>query len=233
VAGRWLVVRRTRIWCWWLAAGVLATSGYFLLPPSSLAARVGYYVTGLAAAVAVLVGVRLHRPQRPGIWYWFVSAQVVAVLGDITYDYYRYGLGRLPYPSAADACYLVADLLRIMGLLVLSRRRRPGDETSHLIDAAIAAIGLGLVLWTFILHPTVADRSTTALARVISTVYPVADLLLLGMLAWLFTDPRSRTPGGRLVNAAAAALLAADIGYSMLIVHVNADPFAVDADEKF
>jgi diguanylate cyclase (GGDEF)-like protein len=217
------------MWFWWLVAGVPATTGYFLLPPSSLAARVGYNVIGLAAAAAMLAGVRLYRPQRPGIWYWFAAGQVVAVLGDITYDHYLYDLSRVPYPSPADGFYLAADLLRITGLLLLSRRRRPGAETGHLVDAAIAAIGLGLVLWTFILHPTVADQAATALARVISTVYPVADLLLLGMLAWLFTDPRSRTPGSRLLNAAAATLLAADISYSVLTVYFNADPFALDA----
>ncbi|PWK31679.1 diguanylate cyclase (GGDEF)-like protein [Actinoplanes xinjiangensis] len=227
--GRWLVVGLTRIWCWWLAVGVLATTGYFLLPASSLAARVCYNVIGLAAVVAILVGVRLYRPQRPGVWYWVAAGQLLAVLGDITYDYYLYELGRVPYPSIADAFYLASYPLRIMGLLLLSRRRQPGGQTGRLIDAAIAAIGLGLVLWTFILHPTVADRSAPALARVVSTVYPLADLLLLVMLAWLFTDPRNRTPSSRLLNAAAATLLAADTSYSVMIIYFNADPFAVDA----
>ncbi|MET0419951.1 MAG: bifunctional diguanylate cyclase/phosphodiesterase [Actinoplanes sp.] len=208
---------------------MLATTGYFLLPASSLAARICFNVIGLASAVAVLVGVRLHRPQRPGMWYWFAAGQVLAVLGDITYDYHLYGLGHVPYPSIADAFYLAAYPFRIMGLLLLSRHRRPGGEIGRLIDAAIAAIGLGLVLWTFILHPTVADRSTPALARVISTVYPLADLLLLVMLAWLFTDPRSRTPSSRLLNAAAATLLAANTSYSVVVVYFDADPFALDA----
>ncbi|WP_067684769.1 EAL domain-containing protein [Actinoplanes awajinensis] len=208
---------------------MLATTGYFLLPPSSLAARVCYYAIGLAAAAAILVGVRLYRPPHPGIWYWFAAGQVVAVLGDVTYDHYLYESGRVPYPSVADAFYLTADLLRIMGLVLLSRRRRSGAGSGHLIDAGIAAIGLGLVLWTFILHPAVADRSATTTARVIGSVYPVADLLLLVMLAWLFTDQRNRTPSSRLLYAAAATLLAADISYSVLVVYFDADPFALDA----
>ncbi|MEV6844441.1 bifunctional diguanylate cyclase/phosphodiesterase [Actinoplanes sp. NPDC051411] len=181
----------------------------------------------MAAAVAILVGVRLYRPQRPGMWYWFAAGQILSVLGDITYDYYLYGLGRVPYPSTADAFYLAAYPFRIMGLLLLPRLRRR-DRAGHLIDAAIAVIGLGMVPWTFILHPSAADPSTAALARVISTVYPVADLLLLGILAWLFTNPRSRTPSNRLLNAAAATLLAADTSYSVLTSYFHADPFVLD-----
>jgi diguanylate cyclase (GGDEF)-like protein len=227
--GRWLVVRLTRIWCWWLTAGVLATTGYFVLPASSFAARICYNVIGLAAAVALLVGVRLYRPRRPGPWYWFAAGQVLAVLGDITYDYYLYGLGSVPYPSIADAFYLASYPLRFMGLLLLSRRRQPSGERGRLIDAAIAAIGLGLVLWTFVLHPTVADHAAQAMARVISTVYPLADLLLLIMLAWLFTDPRGRTPSSRLLTAAATTLLVADTSYSVAVVYFDADPFVLDA----
>ncbi|WP_433796332.1 putative bifunctional diguanylate cyclase/phosphodiesterase [Actinoplanes sp. CA-252034] len=219
----------TRIWSWWLAAGVLATTVYFLLPASSFAARICYNVIGLAAAGALLIGVRLYRPRRPGLWYWFAAGQVLAVLGDITYDYYLYGMGSVPYASIADVFYLASYPLRFIGLFLLSRHRQPGGEIGRLIDAAIAAIGLGLVLWTFVLHPTVADGSAPALARVISTVYPVADLLLLVMLAWLFTDRRGRTPSSRLLNAAAATLLAADTSYSVMIVYFDADPFALDA----
>lgn len=208
---------------------MLATTGCFLLPASSITARICYNAIGLASAVALLVGVRLYQPRRPGLWYWFAAGQVLAVLGDITYDYYLYGLGDEPYPSIADAFYLASYPLRFTGLLLLSRRRQPGGETGRLIDAAIAAIGLGLVLWTFVLHPTVADGSAPALERVISTVYPVADLLLLVMLAWMFTDRRGRTPSSRLLNAAAATLLAADTSYSVAIVYFNADPFPLDA----
>jgi diguanylate cyclase (GGDEF)-like protein len=225
---RWLIVRRTRIWYWWLAAGALTTTGYFLLPAASLPARIYYNVIGLAAATAILFGARMYRPSRPGMWYWLAAGQVVSMLGDITYDYYLYGLGGVPQPSIADAFYLAAYPLRFLGLLRLRRRR--GSETGHLIDAAITAIGFGLVLWTFMLHPTVADRSSaTAPASVISAVYPIADLLLLAMLAWLFTDPRGRTPSNRLLNAAAATLLAADTGYSVLTYYFHADPFALDA----
>ncbi|MFC4063581.1 putative bifunctional diguanylate cyclase/phosphodiesterase [Actinoplanes subglobosus] len=208
---------------------MLATAGYFLLPASSHAARITYNAIGLAAVVAMLVGVRLYRPRRPGLWYWFAAGQLLTVLGDIAYDYYLYGLGGVPYPSIADAFYLASYPFRFVGLLLLSRRRQSDGEIGRLIDAAVAAIGLGLVLWTFVLHPTVADSSASAIARVISTVYPVADLLLLVMVAWLFTDRRGRTTSIRLLKAAAATVLAADTCYSVTIVYFGADPYVLDA----
>ena len=61
---------RSRAWWAYLAAGALVALAYHLVPATGLvprwAAKIGLYNgLGLSAVVAILAGVRRHRPERP------------------------------------------------------------------------------------------------------------------------------------------------------------------------
>jgi diguanylate cyclase len=220
--------RYGRVWWLWLAAGFLVVGGYLLLPPDGLSASLAYNAIGLVSALAILVAVRLHRPARPAMWYWFAAGQTVWVAGDVMYEYYLYVLHQQPYPSPADALYLSAYPMLVMGLLLLVRGRR-GRDLTGLIDASIVATGLGLVLWVFVLHPIATDASTSTLERIISTAYPAADVLLLAMLARLFTGAGARSASAKLLGVAALLLLVADVGFSLLTLYSTYDGGILDA----
>src|SRR4029453_15444483 len=131
-----------RLWWLFLATGMAATGGYFLLPTGGLAQNLTYNVIGLVSALAILVAVRLHRPERPAMWYWFSAGQIVWVAGDGIYEYYQYVLEQSPYPSLADAFYLSAYPMLVIGFVLLVRGRRGRDFTG-LVDAAGVPTGLG------------------------------------------------------------------------------------------
>jgi hypothetical protein len=95
--------RRDRLWLAWLLIGLLATAGYFLLPPGNWYCDIVYDAIGLASAVMMVVAVRRRRTARPAMWYWFATGQAVWVIGDLTFSYYRYVLHRESFPSPADA----------------------------------------------------------------------------------------------------------------------------------
>jgi hypothetical protein len=57
---------RGRLWLIYLAGGLAASAGSLLLP--DLAKSIIYDLVGLSAVVAILCGVRLHRPARRGMW---------------------------------------------------------------------------------------------------------------------------------------------------------------------
>ena len=183
-----------------------------------LALNLAYSAIGLVSALAILLAVRLHRPARPAMWYWFGAGQIVWVVGDVTYEYYHYVLHEVPYPSPADAFYLGAYPMLVIGLLLLVRGRS-GRDLARLIDAAIVATGLGLVFWVFVLHPIAADSTASTLERIISTAYPAADALLLAILARLFTSAGARTPSARLLGVAGLLLLVADISFSLVTLY--------------
>ncbi|HEY7271601.1 MAG TPA: bifunctional diguanylate cyclase/phosphodiesterase [Actinoplanes sp.] len=217
-----------RLWWLFLAAGVLSTGCYFLIPPGGLAQNLTYNAIGLVSALAILAAVRLHRPERPAMWYWFGAGQITWVAGDVIYEYYQYVLEQSPYPSPADAFYLSAYPMLVLGFVLLVRGGR-GRDVAGLVDAAVVATGLGLVLWLFVLHPIAADTTTSTLERVISTAYPAMDAMLLVLLARLFTGAGTRTPSARLLGVAGVLLLVADVTYSVLTLYSDYQSGVLDA----
>jgi len=151
----------------------------------------------------------------------------MSVLGDLVYSFYDRVLHEQPYPSFADVFYLASYPMVATGLVLLLRRRR-GTATG-LVEAAIIAVGLGLAFWVFVLHPVAAESATSALERWISTTYPAADVLLLALLARLFTAPGGRTASTRLIGAAAVLVLAADTAFSLVSLYWNADLPVINA----
>jgi diguanylate cyclase (GGDEF)-like protein len=221
-------MRYGRVWWLYLAAGVLAVGGYFLLPPDGLARNLTYNVIGLVSGLAILVAVRLHRPERPAMWYWFAAGQIMWVAGDVIYEYYQYVLEQSPYPSLADAFYLSAYPMLVAGLLLLIRGRRR-RQLAGLVDAALVGTGLGLVFWVFVLHPIAADSSASTIERLISTAYPAADAVLLAMLARLFTAAGTRTRSAQLLGVAAILMLVSDVGFSLITLYSDYTGGALDA----
>jgi diguanylate cyclase (GGDEF)-like protein len=201
-----------------VAAGTLATAGQYLLPEDSLGNSVVYDLIGLVSSLAIFLGVRLHRPARPAMWYWFGAGQMMWVLGDGVYEYYRLVLHASPYPSLADVFYLAAYPMLALGLLLLVRQRR-GSGLGGLIDASIIATGIGLAFWIFVLHPIAVESASSPVERIVSTTYPAADVLLLAMLARLFTDSGTRTPSIRLLGAAGVLLLVGDTAFSVISLY--------------
>ena len=214
-------------WRWWTAVGALATAGNYLLPAGSVAALLGSNAIGLLASLLVLAGVWWHRPARPVAWVLFSAGLILSVCGDFVWWYLQSVRHEEPYPSVADVFYLLSYPPLIGGLVLLVRGRH-GRDPGGLIDAGMAAVGLGLVLWVFVLHPVATGESASMLERVVSTAYPALDVLLLAMVARLLTGGGARTPSADLLGLAAGLLLLADVAFSLASLHFDYEGRAID-----
>ena len=206
-----------RLWLLYLAGGLVVAAGSLRLP--DLSHSIAYQLTGLSAVVAILAGMRLHRPARRGIWYGLAGGLSVFVAGDVTYSVYVYVLHREPFPSPADALHLASYPLLAAALLVMIRSRTGGRDRAGLIDALVITTGLGLLSWTFLMRPIAADTSLGLGSRLISLAYPLADVLLLAVLARLSTSPGARGASYRLLGLALVLQLGADIVYAGLTTY--------------
>ncbi|MEV4640637.1 bifunctional diguanylate cyclase/phosphodiesterase [Actinoplanes sp. NPDC049548] len=215
-------MRHGRWWWLWLAAGALVTGCYFLLPADSLARNLTYNAVGLVSGLLILSAVRLHRPERRAMWYWFAGGQLLWVVGDVIFEYYQYVLLQEPYPSPADAFYLSAYPMLLTGLILLVPRGR-GQDQAALVDAATVAVGVGLVFWIFVIEPVAADVTVSAFERIISVAYPAVDVLLLALLARVSFSGADRTPSTRLLLTAVALLLTGDVGFSVVSLYADAN----------
>ena len=170
---------------------------------------------GLGCAAVVVLGVRRHRPARPLGW-WLVAAGVASwALGDAVYSFLDLVLHVDPFPSVADALYLLAYPLLAGGLWVFVRSRTDGRDRDSVIDSAIVSVGFALLSWIFLMQPTLADGTASPAARVLATLYPVGDVLLLALFVRLFTCSSSRTTSFRLLGAGIVLMLLTDSVYQV------------------
>ena len=155
-------------------------------------------------------------PPGRAPWYLFAAAQACSGAGDVLWWVYADVLHDDPFPSAADVFYLAAYPLFAAGLFLLVRGRTRGGTSAACSTRMIIAAGLGLLSWTFLMRPIAADDSLGLTGQLVSLAYPLADVVLLAMLARLLTSPGARTASFRLLTAALLALLAADVAYAVL-----------------
>ncbi len=194
--------------------GLLAIAVYLTLP-YNLKSAVMYDVIAGSSVVAILVGVWIHRPARPLPWLLLAAGFASFVAGEITWHVYSYGLGQDPFPSVADLFYLAGYPLLATGLLLLARDRgaHRWQERAGFLDAAIVTVGAFAICWTFLMLPYAADDSLPVLDRVLSTAYPLMDVLLLTLLVRLLFAPGRRSPAIWLLALGMTFNIAADVTF--------------------
>jgi diguanylate cyclase (GGDEF)-like protein len=208
---------------------LLAIIGYFVLPMSPLVGNMYYNVIAMLSAAMIAVGTRFHRPSRPAMWYLFAAGQAVWSIGDQVYGVIVHVLHRDAFPSAADGIYLGAYPLLGAGLFILIRGRASGRDRAGLLDACIISTGLALLTWAFVMRPTLADDSLTWIQRLVALAYPTADVVLIVMVARLFTTPGARTTSYRMLAAALVLVLGSDIVYAAVTTLSTYEGGALDA----
>jgi signal transduction histidine kinase len=209
-------------WRLYLGAGALATGAYHLLPDD--AGAVLNVVVGASAVAAIAAGIRWHRPARRLAWWLIAAAQGLFVAGDALFSINELVLGIEPFPSLADALYLPGYPVLATGLALLARSRSAGRDIAGVIDAAIIAIGFGLLSWVLVMVPYFQDLSLGLVELLVSLAYPVGDVLLLALAARLATTPGRRPVAFRLLVASLGATFAADMTFAFLALQDMADP---------
>jgi diguanylate cyclase (GGDEF)-like protein len=207
-----------RAWLLYLLAGILATGGYFLLPSASTQ-DVFYNLVGLSSVAAIMVGVRMHRPVRPLHWYVLALGMLILNIGEVIFTFYESVLGiKAPFPSVADAFYLVAMPCFAVGLVLVHRRQFPRRQWANLINALIIATVAGMLSWIFLMEPNARDQTSSLFERLISIAYPIMDLVVLVAALQLWLTSEKRLPTYYLLSMSLVALLIADTAYAATLL---------------
>jgi diguanylate cyclase (GGDEF)-like protein len=193
-------------------AGALS---YAFLRPDTISASIWYEVVGAAAVVVMFAAIRRHKPDRPLPWYLLFASISCSVLGDGIYAYLETYAGDTPFPSIADAFYLMSYPLSAAGLLLIVRARVGRRDRSGLLDAAVVATAIGLLTWVFLIRPIAGQYGTAELDQLVALAYPVGDVLLIAMTARLLASPARRSPAYVMLVLAQAALLPPDVSFNV------------------
>lgn len=198
-------------WRWFLVGGLFLALLYVVMPYGRLASMV-YVATTALAAIAVTAAVR-RRPQlfRPAAWVLIASALALAASGHAIW-YWLDLHGLEPFPSLADAFYLAVYPLFIVALWILGQRS--GQDDGALSDALIVGVAAAVPGWALLIAPYLENTDLTLLQLLISTAYPVADLILLPLILRLVFLYRTKVTAHLFLLWGMLAYVTADILYA-------------------
>ncbi|WP_399225912.1 aminotransferase class I/II-fold pyridoxal phosphate-dependent enzyme [Streptomyces sp. TRM49041] len=175
---------------------------------------------GLAGVVAILVGIRIHRPARRWPWLLLAAANLAFTAGGTTYNALEAFFGRQnPFPSLADVFYLSAYPLFAAGVYGFIRYRCRARDLASLLDALILTSGLALLSWVHLINPVAQVAGPTWGQRVILIAYPLGDVLILAMLVRLLALGGVRDRSVQLLTLGTLGILVSDVLYGLGQLH--------------
>jgi two-component system sensor histidine kinase/response regulator len=161
---------------------------------------VGEAVAAIIAATSCgLAAFRTAHRTRLA-WTFFAMSAASWGIGEVIWSVYEVGLGvSVPFPSAADAGFLLAIPLAIAGVFAFtSAPSRLATRGEALLAGAIVALSLVFVAWALGLSKVYDTSPATPAAKLIGLAYPVGDIITITVLVLALRRARS-TEVGRLL----------------------------------
>ncbi|GLY29316.1 GGDEF domain-containing protein [Kineosporia sp. NBRC 101731] len=212
-----------------VATGILATlavAGLTRQSEGTTGMTVAYTSSvGLSSAFLLLAVRRIPAHQRRP-WYWLLANMGLCLTGELVLAYYQV-IGDDHWPTPADAFFVVAYLTTALGVLGLDAQRRRRPPFGAVLDALIVATGIGVLALVFVVLPLLSDTTQPMAARVVGTVYPLADLLLLFLVMRLFAAGRGAGATVWWVTASMLCTLTADAAQNLIELTSGGNKFAV------
>jgi hypothetical protein len=179
---------------------------------------------GLATCCLILAAARSVGRMRTA-WGLMAAAMFSVTLADIIWGVLETSLGTPPFPSLADAFYLMFYPLFTLGIILMPVTLQSsgeiftrGDRLTRLLDTGVVTIAASLIIWYFLISPNmeagIEDRMTLAL----SAIYPVADMLLFFAIVQIIFQKTPINIQGSLIALAisGAILIIADSFFSIM-----------------
>lgn len=152
-------------------------------------------------------------------WMLLAAAFAATLIGDILWAYYEVGLGVAPFPSLADAAYLLFYPLILAGLSAFPAAPQSRlERTTFWLDVTTVLLGGWMAVWYVVLGPTAVGSDAPRLETVLSAAYPIGDLVLIfGIAAVMLRRPEEGSRGALAILAVGLGLfLVADLSFGYL-----------------
>jgi diguanylate cyclase (GGDEF)-like protein/PAS domain S-box-containing protein len=155
-------------------------------PVANIVANAGGLVPGVGAIwLSWRTASSPRLPPRGRLsWRWLTASFLLFWLGDVVFLLLKMALaGGIVGASVADMLYLGSYPFALVALLTLPRRKPGRDERAAFwLDAAMVALGGGMVAWHVFIQPTLSNPGWDWEGFAV-LVYVVADVTLLAALA--------------------------------------------------
>jgi PAS domain S-box-containing protein len=195
------------LWLAYVLAGSTATILYHLWPSIVVQTVVALGLTG-GAIVALLVGLRSHRPAKRLAWRVLAVGQAAALGSWILWQYAIIVDGAPPPTGSVEDLFWISNTLALVVAIVLLRRASGSGRTA-LLDSGIVGSALAVFAWIFLFGPALDSSAGSALAA--QTTYAFLDVAMMAILAPLAVQRAVRTPAGAMLLLGTVAVLATDL----------------------
>ncbi len=180
---------------WWpaVAAGtVLFALGCIVVLQTQAAGRATYTIfdnlaetfAALVAAACCAVAALRHRDRVRLAWALIGASALSWGLGQSVWDWYQVVRDiQVPFPSLADAGYLLAVPLAIAGVLSLPvANERARTHVRTVLEGLMIAAALLVISWNTTLGAVYKAGADSPLAMVLSLLYPISDVVIMTMV---------------------------------------------------
>jgi len=152
-------------------------------------------------------------------WGFIAIAAFSWFVGEVVWSVYEVGLGQnVPFPSAADAGFLLAIPFAVAGILAFPSA--PGRITTRgkaIVDGVIVAISLLFVSWALGLAHVYDTSADDPLAKLIGAAYPASDVVMITVLLLVVRRAGTQQRGSLLLLLLGFASIAvADSAFAFL-----------------
>ncbi|UFN46785.1 sensor histidine kinase [Nocardioides okcheonensis] len=223
--------RGTRLsgWEWLSAASVLTAVAVYVVGDDRVLDTLCYLGVLLAASAAAWVGAE-RAPEHARLVPRLIALGVsLSALGDVLWEVLD-ALGYSTDVSIADPAWFSSYVALCAAVWVVLVRSRPGGraDLGYLVDAATIVTVSILVFWQLGVRSVLAQDDLGTTAKLVASAYPVADAVLLALVARALLSPRARGSVGTAFAVGVVLWLLADTG-PLLVPYEGAWALAVDS----
>jgi len=174
----------------------------------------------VAPALAAVAGWRTARaaemPSTRRGWGLLGTSAASWSLGQVIWTYYSISGSAAPFPSLADAGYLMAVPLALAGVWSLSTRSDRSTRVVSLVDGLIISGALISVSWPLVLGPSWRAGGDSVFTFALSLAYPVGDLAIASAVLMLVMRGGSR-PSRTSISYLSLGLLLLSVADSVFV----------------
>lgn len=159
-----------------------------------------FIITNGLAAACLLYAARRSVGKSRSAWTVLAVAQIANTIGEALWTVIEVGLHQNPFPSLADAGFLIFYPLMFYPLFAAGVFLQPDvsitsrERLKVLIDAGIVIIAAISIFWVFLIAPVIVSKEAINLRLALSVAYPVMDLVLFVALMEVLSR-KLRSPG--------------------------------------
>ncbi len=165
----------------YLASTVLRSPGSYSTFYDVWIANLGY-----AGCAALCVWRAIAKPEGRRGWGMLAAGLVLFTAGSVLWTSWVQFFNPVPYPSIADACFLVFFVLAFLGIGLLVRETLPRTSRTVWMDALIAAFGVAALESTLVIGRIwLASKGDFGVVAT-NIAYPIGDLVLVTMVVAVF-----------------------------------------------